>query len=226
MSTPGSARGARVVFAFALAVTVIVIVQGGCSGGGPPGPAGPPGPPGPGTDGGGGRDGAVADLLAGGCVTAFSCQAATAEHGCGVTTDTGQRYPDRGAPYCTNKLVREKCSCDLIRCASPGPLCPGTYHATFRERLLQGCDGIAGQLSGTCKALWNVVELSPGGDVLSDRGLLNVDLDWGFADYTQTFTLTGQAPVRLVVQQYCWLQDVQGVGDAGRAEVSQASLSQ
>jgi hypothetical protein len=165
------------------------------------------------------------DLAEGACVTSFSCPAAAAEHECGVATDEGQRHPDRGAPYCADKLSRKRCSCDLIRCRSPRSLCAGTYKATFRQRLLAGCDGTPGQHVGTCQALWDVVEMWPGGEVLSDRGLLNVDLDFTMKDYSQTFTLTEPTQVRLVVEQYCWLQDVQGVGNAGRGEVNQVSIT-
>lgn len=177
-------------------------------------------------DGGSGLDlGTGGDLAEGECVTSFSCQAAAAEHECGVATQEGQRHPDRGAPYCTDKLSRKRCSCDLVRCKSPRALCAGTYRATFRQRLLAGCDGTPGQHVGTCQALWDVVESWPGGEVLSDRGLLNVDLDFVMKDFGQTFTLTGPAQVRLVVEQYCWLQDVQGVGNAGRGEVGQVSIT-
>src|SRR4051794_3870602 len=54
------------------------------------------------------------------CITSFSCDARTAEHDCGVTTATGQRYPELGAPYCMgDKTTRQGCSCNLVRCQSP-----------------------------------------------------------------------------------------------------------
>lgn len=159
------------------------------------------------------------------CVTSFQCDARTAEHECGVTTATGQRYPDRGAPYCTDRLSREKCSCDLVRCVSPMPLCPGSYQAIFTERLIAGCNGVAGQLDGTCTAVWNVVEAWPGGAKLADQTQLNVTLSFSSADYAAEFSVATATQVRLVVEQNCWFADVSGVGNAGRSEVSQVRVA-
>lgn len=158
------------------------------------------------------------------CVTAFSCDARTAQHECGVTTATGQRYPDQGRPYCSDKLSREKCSCDLVRCISPRPLCPGAYRAVFRQRLIAGCNGVAGQLDGTCASLWDVVESWPAAAKLVDKAQLNVDLAFAAADYAEPFTLAAPTQVRLVVEQSCWFQDVSGVGNSGRAEVAAVSV--
>lgn len=160
-----------------------------------------------------------------GCVRTFACEAITSDAECGVVTSTGRRYPDLGRPYCSDRLTREGCNCDLLRCVSPGPLCAGTYVATFRERLISGCNGIAGELSGTCTSLWNVVQTWPVASALSDRTLYNVSLSWSFADYTQMFTVTSPTQVRLVVEQSTWFSDVSGVGNSGRAEVARASVA-
>jgi hypothetical protein len=164
------------------------------------------------------------DLLAGPCITSFSCDQKSAETQCGVPTATGLVAPQRGAPYCRDKRTRKTCSCHLMICRAPAPLCPGTYQITVRQRLLSGCDGMPGQLGGTCKAGWNVLELLPQGQTLAERELLNTDLSWDFTAHTQVVTLTGTTPVRLVVDQYCWFADVAGVGDAGRMEVQAASM--
>lgn len=163
--------------------------------------------------------------LAPACLTSFSCDARTAEHGCGVTTATGQRYPDAGAPYCPDKLSRAGCSCDLVRCTSPGPLCPGSYRAIFNEMMHAGCSGRPGQLDGTCNTLWNVVQSFPDGRVLADQTLYNVYLTFDFKDYELPFTLAAPAQVRLLVQQSCWFSDVSGSGNSGRAEVSQIRVA-
>lgn len=162
---------------------------------------------------------------ASGCVRTFACEAVTADAECGVVTSAGRRHPDLGRPYCADRLSREGCSCHLLRCVSPAPLCAGTYVATFRERLVSGCNGVAGELSGTCNALWNVVQTWPAASVLSDRTMYNVYLSWSFTDYTQTFTVTSPAQVRLVVQQSTWFSDVSGVGNSGRSEVARVSVA-
>ncbi len=162
---------------------------------------------------------------ASGCVRTFACEAITADAECGVVTATGRRYPDLGRPYCSDRLTRAGCNCDLLRCVSPGPLCAGTYVATFNERLVSGCNGIAGELSGTCTALWNVVQTWPAATTVSDRTLYNVSLTWSFADYTQMFTLTTPTQVRLVVEQSTWFSDVSGVGNSGRSEVARVSVA-
>ncbi|MFO0649064.1 MAG: hypothetical protein U0326_22675 [Polyangiales bacterium] len=168
----------------------------------------------------------VADVSdASGCVRTFACEAMTADAECGVVTSTGRRYPDLGRPYCADRLTREGCSCHLLRCVSPGPLCAGTYVATFREWLISGCNGVAGELSGTCNALWNVVQTWPAVSVISDRTMYNVSLSWAFADYTQMFTVTAPTQVRLVVQQSTWFSDVSGVGNSGRSEVARVSVA-
>ncbi len=149
-------------------------------------------PDGPQADAGGpdlGPDGAS-------CITSFACDARTAEHQCGVTTMTGQRYPDQGAPYCTDKLSPESsCSCALLRCTSPAPLCAGSYRASFTERLISGCNGNPGQLDGTCDAVWNQVQLAGAAMTLADKSLLNVDMTFGSADYPLPFTLPAPAVV-------------------------------
>ena len=170
-------------------------------------------------------DGAAPADLQTSCITSFSCDARTAEHECGVTTATGQRHPDRGAPYCSDKVSRVGCSCDLVRCVSPGPLCPGEYQAIFSEQLLSGCNGRAGQLDGTCVAVWNVVESWPAGAKLADQTQYNVSLSFSSADYAAPFTVAAATQVRLVVEQNCWLQDVSGVANAGRSEVSQIRVA-
>lgn len=162
---------------------------------------------------------------ASGCVRTFACEAMTADAECGVVTATGRRYPDLGRPYCSDRLSRQGCSCHLLRCVSPGPLCAGTYVATYRERLISGCNGVPGELSGTCNALWNVVQTWPGASVLADATMYNVYLSWSFTDYTQMFTVTTPTQVRLVVQQSTWFSDVSGVGNSGRAEVARVSVA-
>ncbi|MCS6914487.1 MAG: hypothetical protein RMK29_13255 [Myxococcales bacterium] len=159
------------------------------------------------------------------CVTSLSCEAREADTECGVLGETGLRPPERGAPYCSDRRSRDRCHCDLLRCSGRHPLCPGTYRLSFRERLVAGCDGVPGQLGGTCPAVWNVLELVPQGLVLAERALLNTQLSWDFADYAQQVTLTGTTPVRLVVQQYAWFRDVSGAGHAGRVEVSHARIA-
>lgn len=171
-----------------------------------------------------GGDGAPTGSLP--CVTSFSCEAATADTQCGVRSATGLRAPELGAPYCRNKRSRETCSCDVMRCQSAAPLCPGTYKVTFRMRLVGGCDGKPGELGGSCPSAWNTLQLMPQAMLLAERPLLNTDLTWDFADYSQTLTLTGETPARLAVQQYCWFADVSGAGNAGRVEVLSAKISQ
>lgn len=209
---------------------LLIALLCGCSSGGAPGGPGPVLDLREALDLGGGPDLASADAAtppdqAQGCVTSFQCDARTAEHECGVTTATGQRYPDRGTPYCTDRLSREKCSCDLVRCVSPQPLCPGSYKAIFTERLIAGCNGVPGQLDGTCAAVWNVVEAWPGGAKLSDQAQLNVTLSFSSADYAAEFSIAAATQVRLVVEQNCWFADVSGVGNAGRSEVSQVRVA-
>jgi len=164
--------------------------------------------------------------LAEDCVRSLSCDARTAEHGCGVTTASGQRYPDQGRPYCANAVKRETCSCDLVRCSTPKPLCAGTYRATFNERLISGCNGVPGQLDGTCWALWNVIEGEAGSKRLLDETLLNVQMAFNAAEYTYTFTIDTPTKIRAIVQQSCWFADVSGVGNSGRSEVSSVSITQ
>lgn len=160
------------------------------------------------------------------CVTTFVCDAVTAEHGCGVTTAAGQRYPDKGAPYCPNRAdTWNGCSCDLLRCTSPGPLCSGSYQAVFNETLIAGCNGKVGQLDGTCAALLNQVLAQPGGAKLGEQQLLNVSMTFGAADYPLAFQLDAPAPVRIVVKQACWFEDVSGVGNAGRSLVSSVRVA-
>jgi hypothetical protein len=164
---------------------------------------------------------------AGGCVTSLICDARTADHGCGVPTATGQRYPDQGLPYCTgDKTMRQGCSCDLVRCSSVMPLCPGTYQAIFTERLVQGCHGVVNDKGGTCFALWNTVKTSSDGTALFDRTVYNVDLDWAFTSLQNAFRITAPTLVQAVVQQDCWLSDVSGSGNAGRSEVSKITIMQ
>lgn len=166
------------------------------------------------------------DAAGGGCVTSLICDARTTEHGCGVTTATGQRYPDQGAPYCAgDKTMRQGCSCDLVRCSSVMPLCPGTYQAIFNERLIEGCSGVVNNKGGTCFSLWNTVKTVPGGTVLFDRTVYNLDLDWAFTDLQNAFHLTDPAVVQAIVQQDCWLSDVSGNGNAGRSEVSKITIT-
>ena len=183
--------------------------------GGDPPPGGDPGPA---------RDGGVQAALP--CVTAYACEAKTADTQCGVRTAMGLRAPDLGAPYCNDKRSKQKCSCDVIRCQSAAPLCPGTYTLTVRMRLVGGCDGVPGQLGGSCPAAWSALQLMPQAMLLAERPLLNTDLTWDFADYSQVMTLTGETPARLAVQQYCWFADVSGAGNAGRVEVMSARISQ
>jgi len=69
------------------------------------------------------------------------------------------------------------------------------------------------------------VQAWPSGAVLSDRTMLNVNLSFSLAGYTQTFTLTEPTQVRLVIQQSAWFSDVSGVGNSGRAEVAGVYVS-
>lgn len=159
------------------------------------------------------------------CVTSFRCEAETAETECGVVTADGRRHPDVGAPYCSDQLTRDGCTCDLLRCTSPQPLCPGTYRMRARERLISGCNGVAGELGGTCDTLWNVAESSPDGTPVAESRLFNVDLSFTWAIYEHDVTLTAPTVVRMRVEQDAWLEDVSGGGNAGRAEVDWAELT-
>jgi hypothetical protein len=158
------------------------------------------------------------------CATSFACEAETAPSECGVVTPVGRRHPDLGAPYCSDRLSRAACTCDLVICESPGPLCAGTYVLSVRQRLISGCSGIEGELSGTCESMWNVLEPVAGGAPLVDQRLFNVDLTFAMADYTSTFSLAAPEPVRVRVEQDCWLSDVSGVGNAGRGEVDRVAV--
>lgn len=60
--------------------------------------------------------------------------------------------------------------------------------------------------------------------MLADRTLLNIDLDWDFADYQQAFKVTTNSVVKLVVSQNCWLADVAGRGYAGRSAVRKTTV--
>lgn len=159
------------------------------------------------------------------CLRTFRCEAEEEDFECGVETALGRRYPDRGSPWCSDVLSREDCNCDLMRCVSSAPLCPGDYVATFRERMIAGCSGVAGRLDGTCDALWNVIETWPGRGLVAERRLLNVSLDFDWAEYDLEFTIERRTRVRIVVEQDAWFEDVSGSGNAGRSEVDWAEIA-
>jgi len=159
------------------------------------------------------------------CITSFRCEAETAESECGVVTADGRRYPDLGAPYCTDRVSRAGCTCDLARCVSPAPLCAGTYIMRAREQLISGCNGVPGELSGTCSALWNVAETWPGAALISERHLLNVHMTFGWDEYQHVVVLTEPTVVRMRVEQSAWFADVSGVGNSGRSEVDWLELA-